>query len=343
MEKLKKYNPDRRAYVAHELLDKYRFNLSLHAQKLLFALAQNLDNTADLFPTWEIDIRGVFQYLNLSEDNNDRYAIVRDAFMEISKNPIEWRISDKKWGSIPWHKIMSFDADKSNYIRFEFNELAKPFLLELKQFVQLKTSDYIKLPTPYSMWLYPHLKDHVKMGWHEMTIERLKEITYNEKTDSYNPNKNKSANKDFIRWVIGIESVKGSKKWECLKNKEGEAVGTLAEINKHTDLNVIAKVKKDGKRFYSVYFEIKMKSEAAKKEKVRYAKRNNTVEVETEKGIEIRIPMSAVAAHAASSKMTKEEYLSKSGYIQKGEYAVKRENKRSKEKDLFSIIKQNTK
>jgi plasmid replication initiation protein len=337
MEKLKKYNPERRAYIAHELLDKYRFNLTIHGQKLLFGLAQSLEHSSEIFPTWEIDIREVFKYLNISDDNNERYEIVRKAFMEISENPIQWRVTEKKWGSIPWHRIMSYDEEKSNYIKFEFNELAKPFLLALKQFCQLETKYYIELPTTYSMWLYPQLKNHVKQGWHRISIERLKEITYNEKTESYDPKKNKDANRDFLRRVVGIQNDKKTKTWRCTKDKKGKETGAIAEINEHTDIEVSIKVEKDGKKFSNVYFTLKLKAEVKKTEAVRYAKRHAVEEIKTDKGFEMRIPMSLIKEYAIKSKMSVEEYLKLGRYKERNGYAVKNK-KQDEEPNLFNII-----
>ena len=338
MEKLKKYNPDRKAFIAHELLDKYRFNLSIYGQKLLYGLAQNLDVTYDLFPNWEIDIRGLFKYLNLSEENNDRYRIVRDAFFELSKNPIEWKVSDRKWGSIPWHSIMSFDADKSHYVKFAFNPNAKHLLLELKQFCALQTKYYTKLSSPYSMWLYPHLKDNLKKGWHELTIDRLKEITYNENTDSYNLEKNRNANQDFLKRVIGIENNRKTKQWQFTttktKDKNGSEklieTGALAEINALTDLEVIAKAVKNGRSYESVYFTIREKSQARKEKAIAKKKRENVIEIETETGFEMRVPMGQVYTYALKSKMSIEDYMKAAGYIEKNGYAVKVERKRVK-------------
>ena len=71
--KLRKYHPDRAAHISHELIEKHRYKLGIYAQKLLFALAQNLDTTTGLFPERHINITDLFRYLNLSERNNDRY------------------------------------------------------------------------------------------------------------------------------------------------------------------------------------------------------------------------------------------------------------------------------
>lgn len=97
--KIRKYHPDRAAHISYELIEKHRYKLGIHAQKLLFALTQNLDTTADLFPERHINITDLFRYLNLSERNNDRYDIVRNTIREIGNNPIEYRISAEKWGA----------------------------------------------------------------------------------------------------------------------------------------------------------------------------------------------------------------------------------------------------
>lgn len=86
------------AHISHELIEKHCYKLGIYAQKLLFALVQNLGTIADLFPEWYTNITDLFRYLNLSKRNNDRYDIVSEAICEIGNNPIEYRISTRKWG-----------------------------------------------------------------------------------------------------------------------------------------------------------------------------------------------------------------------------------------------------
>ncbi len=199
MSDLKKFNEDRKVRISHEFLDKYRTGkLGIHAQKLLFGLAQCLDLAEDLFPDWDIDIRGLFDYLNLSEDNNDRYEIVRNAIRELAKNPLEYKISDKHWGLINWLSYAKFDESNSMFVRLRFTDDCKPFLLNYKQYCEMQTKYYVGLTSANAMWLYPHLRNAYKKkgGIHTITIQHLQEITYTDSLAAYDINKNSSANKD---------------------------------------------------------------------------------------------------------------------------------------------------
>lgn len=319
--KIRKYHPDRAAHISHELIEKHRYKLGIHAQKLLFALAQNLDTTADLFPEWHINITDLFRYLNLSERNNDRYDIVREAIREIGNNPIEYRVNAKKWGAWWWLSRMQFDAENSNYVTIKFSDDARQFLLQLNQFATLETKYYIDLSSQYAMWLYTQLKNKYRMagGVWEVSIDRLKELTYTEQSAAYDSTKNKNANSNFLKYVIGIESVgKGAEKiWRERRdvNKEGIELpaGTLAEINNHTDLNVEAVPLKTGRAYDRVRFTIRLKSGLYKSPKQMEAERSEAVQRAKVSGFHT-ISIAHAMEMARSAGMSVDDYLRLAGY-----------------------------
>lgn len=319
--KIRKYHPDRAAHISHELIEKHRYKLGIYAQKLLFALAQNLDTTADLFPEWHINITDLFRYLNLSERNNDRYDIVRNAIREIGNNPIEYRISPKKWGAWWWLSRMQFDAENSNYVTIKFSDDARQFLLQLNQFATLETRYYIDLSSQYAMWLYTQFKNKYKMadGVWEVSLDRLRELTYTDQNPSYDPARNKNANSNFLKYVIGIESVgKGSERvWRERRdtNREGLEVpaGTLAEINLHTDLHVEAQPLKRGRSYDRIRFTIRLKAGLYKSSKQQEAEREQTVRRARVSGFHT-ISIAHAMEMARSAGLSLDEYLKLAGY-----------------------------
>ncbi|MBK5247551.1 MAG: replication initiation protein, partial [Peptostreptococcaceae bacterium] len=237
MTNIKPYSKDRFAKVSREILDKnYRMNLGLHAQKLLYGLASCLEESETMFPEWQIHIDGLFKYMNI-ENTNKRYDIVRDAIVEIAKNPLEYRINGKKWGGWSWLSMWKFDAESSNYVTISFGEKIKPFMLGLKEYCRLEARYYIELSSNYSMWLYPLLRNvaNKREAFLELTLKEIRELTYNEKTAAYISEKSKDANRNLLSRVIGIEKKRGAKYYSPVETvtKDGEIKqsGAIAEIN----------------------------------------------------------------------------------------------------------------
>lgn len=341
MSKIRPYNPDRSTFLSAEIFDKYRYNLGLHAQRLLFGLASCLDQTQDMFPNWEIDIHGIFEYLGVS-NSNKRYEIVHEAFTEIQSNPLQFKDSAKKWGGIAWLSEFKYDESKSTYVQVEFNETVKPFLLTFKRYCEIKAKHYNKLGTQYSTWLYPYFKNYAKLGKWEISLERLKEYTYNEKEKSYNPNHNKNATTDFLRRVIGVERKKdsdGNYQWQYTENsyklKSGEkrtkTCGTLYEISQNTDIIITAEALKTQRTYDRVVFYIKFTNQAKslhvrKKKQIAFESKQYNLFNEG-----VRVHMSQVLSYAQQSNMTAEQYAKGAGYVKKGKWYYKiGEQKRKK-------------
>ncbi|MBK5247719.1 MAG: replication initiation protein, partial [Peptostreptococcaceae bacterium] len=283
MTKIKPFTNDRFAKVSREILDKnFRTNLGLHAQKLLYGLASCLDESETMFPAFDIHIDGLFKYLNI-ENTNERYKIVREAIGEIAKNPLEYRVNEKKWGFLAWFSMAKFDAENSNYVTIRFGNDVKPYLLGLKEYCRLDARYYIDLSGNYSMWLYPLLRNvaNKREPFMELSLKEIRELTYNEKTPAYNPEKSKDANRDLLRCVLGIEKKRGAKYYSPIKTvtKDGEIKqsGAIAEINDKTDLYVECDVIKQGRSISLVRFNVQFKTDTfqGKRKAIRKAYRTD--------------------------------------------------------------------
>jgi hypothetical protein len=315
---IKKYNPTRKAFISHDFLEKYRYNLDLYSQKLLFGLAQSLDVTEELFPTWNIDIRHLFKYLNI-ENTNKRYEIVRKAFMDILKNPVEWKMSERRWGGLPWLSFVQFNEEDNNMVTMQFNDSVKSFLLDLKQYCELETRYYVGLSSKYSIWLYPHLRNAVRMGTLDMTIQKIKEITFTDEIDSYDSTKKTDGTRNFLKNVLGIQRNVQTNTWEIVTRKskktdKEEAVGTINEINTLTDLKVTVEVLKSNRVYDKVRFKIEFKN---KKEKTAEQKETPIKEIGAGKipGKKwATFPVKEAFKYALAAKMPFHEYIEKSGY-----------------------------
>lgn len=334
---IRPYSKNNYSKFSPELFNKnYRTKLSLYAQKLLFGLAASIKEDLELFPEWEIPISGLFKYLNLSEDNNARYYVVRDTIKEIASSVLEFEVSAKEWRYLPWFADASFASDKSEYVHIEFSPKVKPFLLQLKEYCLLEARYYIDLSSEYALWLYPLLRNaaNKRYSYLELTLEEIKKLTFNEKTDTYNPKKNPSANKDLLKWVLGI--VKDSKSGEYVflkkKDKNGEyyEAGALWEINNKTDLKVSCKVLKTGRAITSVMFNISFKRGAFAGKKKTTEKINSTQEticqieeIKMNNLFPTSVTKSSVYELAKALNLTIEDTLKKTGYKLEGNFAIK--------------------
>jgi len=321
---MKSFTPtkNRTALISNEVLEVNRYKLKLNAQKLLIGLAQSIDHTGSLFDELEVDINGVWSFLGI-ENRNDRYEVVRDALFDITKNPLQERVSKKKWSSIPWMSV-KYDESESTFIKIKFHDDAKPYLLNLKEYTKISGGYIAKLSSSYATWLYPIFKmiQTKYHGTHEISIDRLKELTFTDNPKEHPAyNTSKAATKDFLTNVIGVRMNRKSKQIEILKDSP------LHEINEKTDIAVnVVKFTKDKQRYKGLIFHVTSKTAAKKKLKQEADKSEYVSMIPKSEILDIgaRFPMKQVFSDAKAANMTVQEYLDLGGYFQKGNYAYKK-------------------
>ena len=244
---------NRTSYLSNEVMMKHRYELSLNAQKVLFGLAQSIDHTLDMFGEIEIDIHAFFDYLGINH-REDRWQVVRDAFKEIAKNPLQFSTEDaKRWSFIPWMTV-HFDSTDSMHVKIRVTEDAKPFLLQLNGFVQIKGKYITALQSPHATWLYPVMKmiQGQYYGQHILSIQRIMEYTFTDdkkENKSYHDPKHGKAN--FLTKVLGLK--KSGDSYTIIENSP------LGQINKHTDITVSAQPLKTGLKIDRIAFVVSSK------------------------------------------------------------------------------------
>lgn len=332
MKDLKKFDENNYAKLAPELFkNNVRMNLSLHGQKLLFGLTCSLSDDIEAFPSWHIHISDLFKYLNI-ENSNKRYDIVRKALSELMKNPLEIIKSSKDWIYISWLTTLRFSEEKSNYVEIRFNEQAAPYLLNLKKYCLLETKYYVKFESSYAMILYPRLRNiaNQKQPILELTFDDILKLTYNEKTDAYQKGKNRNANNDILKRIIGIQKKRGSKHWlplSSIDKKTGAIVetGAIAEINALSDLYVTCDVKAKGRAYHSVIFTVQFKTETfqGKRKQIRKLHRTDfrNSDLKDQRITEIKqgelqfgIPLETIELLAKTKGISTNELLRQEGY-----------------------------
>jgi hypothetical protein len=204
------YNPEKDVVLANEIIENCRYSLSPEGFKIIMGLSQSIDYTNELFPEFEIEMKGLFKFLRLNENDGNRYDIVRNAFENIVDNPLKYRVDQKKWGGVPWLSYHYNEAYHSR-IRISFHPDIIPFLLAFKEtakkgflegYTKMLPKFYERFESKYATHLYPLFKKWQDTGnWrpveYKKTIEWLKEKTFTEKESSYKKNTG-----DWIRRVI---------------------------------------------------------------------------------------------------------------------------------------------
>lgn len=325
-----KPSKNRTSLISNEVMMKHRYELSLNAQKVLFGLAQSVDHTLDLFGEIEIDIHAFFDYLAISH-RNDRYEVVRDAFKEIAKNPLQFSTEDaRRWSFIPW-MVVSFDKDDSDHVKIKFTEEAKPFLLQLNGYVKIQGKYITALGSPHATWLYPVMKmiEGKYYGQHVLSIQRLMEYTFTEDKKEHPSYHNlKNGKNNFMSRVLGLK--KSSAGYTIIEDSP------LGQINKYTDITVSAQPLKTGLTIDRIAFVVQSKKEMKKplpeKAQPKYGETQNMA---------FRVPMSQLFELSAATGKTVDVLMREMRYKKSpdGKWAYKaNENwvQDQKQNDLFN-------
>lgn len=331
---------NRVALISNEVLDRHRYRLSLNAHKLLFGLAQLVDHTLDLFPTYEIDIRGLWDYLGIA-DRNDRYEVVRDSLIELTRNPLQIVISKKKWMSIPWMSVQ-YDEEKSMYVKIRFVDEVKPFLLRLSEYTKIKGLYIAKLSSTYAAWLYPVLKmiQTKYYGHHAIAIQRLKEMTFTDDPREYPAyNKGTAAVSHFLQRVIGLKYHRAEKRYVIVEGSP------LWEINNKTDIRVTAEPIKEGRAYAAIMFHVVSNGEEKRAKKA--VDKSRYVDAIPQRELcGYRVPVRNIYDIAKAQGISPAECARRMGYVIDGEYAylnkTKEQYEREREEQRAKQLKQRT-
>lgn len=243
-----KYNPKKEVILSNEIIENCRYSLSSQGFVLLMGLSQSIDYTMEIWPEFEVEISGLFNFLKLKADNGKRYDTIRQAFENILENPLKIRRSAKSWGGIPW---LSYDYDEniSTRVRVRFHPDVMPYLMAFKNtigtrgYTKILPEFYQKFQSKYATWLYPFFKKWQNTSDYKTTIVKKEVAWVKEKTFT---EQEYSRINDWLRFVLNM---------------------AINEINENSDLYVLPIGKENnniksegkGKTFTHVYFLIDTK------------------------------------------------------------------------------------
>lgn len=267
---------EKSAHISTEIF-KYgqtRWRMGVRPFRLLMMVCQAISSEQGqmpLFPEYVFPLDKVFKYLGL-ENTNQRYDLLAEDLKEFLSSCVENKTYTKRgarrWvgtSFITWYQLDEEDP----LLRVQVNENARSYFIGMKRWCSMQPKFYLKLSTEYQNWFYTFLRKELNLQTKiTVEIDVLKEMLYLDKTASYDPKKNKNANENFLKRVIGIQKPKDwkytkngkNKPWEYIKNKNGEFSGTLASITQYTDMNVTAYAERDGRSYTAITFEISAKA-----------------------------------------------------------------------------------
>lgn len=278
---VEKFNPNSSVKVASILYDikRCRWNMTTYGYRMLFALAQGIDQQ-NMFCEYDIPKDALFQYLGL-ENTGRKHELLQKTLSEVMSKGLEvctvnQKTGKRTWSGTAWITDYKF-SEENNHVWLKINENARPYLFAVQQYGEIKPKYYLELTTDYQNWFYPLFKKAVNLGRWEMTIGDIREGLKLDTQDSYNVKKNKNANMNILRWVLGIEISEAAKAepklakaekraqrlipWDYIKDRNGKPSGTLAAISEFTDIHVQACVQKEGRSYSKVIFLIDWKVE----------------------------------------------------------------------------------
>lgn len=247
---------DKEVILANEIIENCRYGLSNDGFKLLMAFISCIDFTNSIWPEFSFDIRGLFKFFGLSENNGKRYDIVQNALDNIGANPLQYKKTKRKWDKIYWLSRHSFDGSEGYQLTVKFNPDVMPYLMSFKYdlrkaigkkaagYSSIFAENYFNFTCKYSPWMYPWFKKwEDKVTFEEVQITKemtwVREKTYTEKAYPVTSDFLKRVVNPLIKDVNEVSDI-------YVKPISSKNDNLTSEIkgNKHTHIIFMVKPKK---------------------------------------------------------------------------------------------------
>lgn len=221
--------------MGNELIQKSRYDLSKHEQKLLLYMVSKIK------PTDTPDTEYIFRFdefesvCNLNKNGGYYKKSTEDALYHLKTKPLKLIIDEDTTLITSWFNEAVIDK-KSQCVRISFPKYLSPYLFNLKAFMfKSRLCNMLPMDTKYSIRLYEYLKDIRSKGYKQViTLDTLRERTESTQYTKF---------KDFRVRVLEP---------------------ALYEINTYSDLTVSYKPLKTGKMITALEVLIKSEDTAEK-------------------------------------------------------------------------------
>ena len=214
---------------ANDLIQKSRYNLQLQEQKIILYLISKIKPEDMELKEHLFEIKDFCAICGLNEDSGANYKYIKQSLKNLRDKSIWVTLSDGSETTLAWIEKVTINQH-SGAIKIKIDDMMKPYLLQLKErYTQYELLYTLAMKSQYSLRLYELLKSYEYQHTKTFEIEELKRLVSAENYSRY---------PDFERYVLER---------------------SLREINALSDLTVIYKPKKEGKRYAWIEFTMKLK------------------------------------------------------------------------------------
>lgn len=230
--------PERELIVrkANELIQKSRHNLSERQQKIILYLISHISPYDEDFKDYVFDIKSFCNVCDIDETSGGNYEEIKTTIKEIADLSVWIRLENEQETLFRWIERPIIDA-RSGKITMRFNELLRPYLLQL-------TGNY----TQYDLIYAVHFKSKYTIRLYEL----LKSVHYHE-LEPYTTEFNIS----YLRQRLGADDKPSFDKYSLFKSKV--LMRAITEINLKSDKTVEYEEIKLKNKVVRISFTIKTK------------------------------------------------------------------------------------
>ena len=260
------------------------YALNLDEMRLIFLATSKLDSRKRDFGEVEILPSEYIQYFNV--DPKNVYRSLRLAVKGIGRKPIILpSIDSTRVKELYWLSSNEYDNfDHGTTVKMKFNADLFPYLYDLKNnFTVIKFEQAAKLTTPFSFRLYQWL----------IKVKNL----------------NKSKEGASVQVILDIDWMKTQscldgkyERWDVFKDKVISPA--IQQINNKTDISVIWKPLKQGRKIYAIQFNYVLEKDAScvKPMRPRLYRRPKVLKGTHEEGVWMRKNLALLLEYEAQLK-----------------------------------------
>ena len=215
---------------SNELIQKSRFSLSVHEQKIILYLISKIKPEDIDLKTHTFEIVDFCRICGLDKESGGNYKYIKDTIKSLSDKSVWIKTGDEEI-LLRWIYTAKINR-KSGMIAIMISDDVKPYVLQLQEkFTQYELFYTLAMKSQYSVRLYELMKSYEYRHAYVFTIEELKTRLNAEKYQRF---------PDFRRYVLEI---------------------ALREVNEFSDLSVKFTLEKEGRRYAKIKFSIKLKKD----------------------------------------------------------------------------------
>jgi plasmid replication initiation protein len=217
---------DYKVIKSNDLIQKSRFDLGTQEQKIVLYLISKIRPEDTELHEYEFSIVEFCKICGIDYANGKNYDNIKKTIKTLNDKSIWVTLKDGGETTMRWIERPYINKN-SGVIKIKLDELMKPYLLQMQErFTQYELLYTLPMKSQYAIRLYEILKSYEWKKSVEMDLENLKRMM---KAEHY------TRFYDFKKKVIEI---------------------AMREIDDYTDLKVEYTLKKKGKQFTSIVFQI---------------------------------------------------------------------------------------